>query len=92
MHPLVYLLTSVISLINLALFIYIIISLLISFNILNRHQPLVSKIYYALERLMEPMLRPIRKHLPDLNGIDVSPIVLILLLNFLEYALVFYLA
>lgn len=91
MNPIIYLLTSVISLINFALIVYIIISLLISFNILNRHQPLVAKIYYALGRLLEPMLKPIRKYLPDLNGIDISPIILILFLNFLEYALVFYL-
>ncbi len=90
-HPLIYLITSVISLISLALFIYIIISFLISFNILNRHQGLVSTIYQALERLFEPMLAPIRKYLPDLNGIDISPIVLILILNFLEYAIHYYL-
>ena len=91
MHPLIYLVTSLISLINLALIIYIVISLLISFNILNRHQPLVSKIYYALGRLLEPLLEPIRRFLPDLNGLDVSPIVLIIGLNFLEYALIYYL-
>lgn len=91
MHPLVYLLTSLLSLVNFALIAYIIINLLISFNILNRQQPLVSKIYYALGRLLEPLLEPIRKFLPDLNGIDISPIILIIILRFLEYALVYYL-
>lgn len=90
MHPIIYLISTLISFISLALFIYIIISLLISFNILNRHQLLVQKIYYALGRLFEPMLRPIRNALPELGGIDVSPIVLILLLNFIEYSLVYY--
>lgn len=91
MAPFVYLLTSIISLITLTLIVYIIVSLLISFNILNRHQPVVAKINYALGRLMEPMLEPIRKLLPDLGGIDISPVILILLLNFLEKALVYYL-
>lgn len=92
MNPIIYLLTTIISLINLLLIVYIVISLLISFNILNRNQPLVAKIYYALGRLLEPMLEPIRKLLPDLNGIDISPIFLIIALNFLEYALVYYFA
>ncbi|MDG1287577.1 MAG: YggT family protein [Rickettsiales bacterium] len=90
-HPLIFLVSSILSLINMALLVYIIISFLISFNILNRHQGLVSTVYQALERLLEPMLRPIRKHLPDLNGIDISPIVLILILRFLEYAMHYYL-
>ncbi len=91
MLPFIQLINSIISLISFALIIYIIISLLISFNILNRHQPVVAKIYYALGRLMEPMLEPIRKLLPDLGGIDISPILLILLLNFVQNALVYYL-
>ena len=90
MSPLLYLLSSIIWLINTALFCYVIISLLISFEILNRHQPIVSRIYYALHRLLDPLLRPIRNILPDLGGIDVSPIILILLLNFLEYTLAYY--
>lgn len=92
MNPFIYLLTSIISLISFLLIVYIVISLLISFNILNRNQTLVSKVYYALGRLVEPLLEPIRKALPDLNGIDISPIILIILLNFVEYALIYYLA
>ncbi len=92
MNPFIYLLTSIISLISFLLIVYIVISLLISFNILNRNQMLVSKVYYALGRLLEPLLEPIRKLLPDLNGLDISPILLIIILNFLEYALIYYLA
>ena len=91
MHPLVFLITSILSLINIALFIYIIISLLISFNILNRNQPLVYTVYQALSRLFEPMLKPIRQYLPDLGGIDISPIVLIIFLRFFEYCIAYYL-
>lgn len=91
MHPIVYLLSSLISLLSFVLLVYVILSLLISFNILNRHQPLVSRVYYALERLLEPLLSPIRRTLPDLGGIDISPVILILLLNFLEYAITYYL-
>ncbi len=92
MNPIIYLLTNIIAIVNLLLFIYIIISVLISFNILNRNQMLVSKVYDALGRLFEPILAPIRKMLPDMNGIDFSPIILIIGLNFLEYALAYYFA
>lgn len=92
MNPIIYLINSLIELINLALIVYIVLSLLISFNILNRNQPLVAKVYYALGRLMEPLLEPIRRFLPDLNGIDISPIILIMLLNFVQYSLAYYLA
>ena len=50
----------------------------------------VQKIMVALNKLCEPALRPIRKFLPDLGGIDISPIILLLLLNFLRSALYSY--
>lgn len=90
MSPLIYLISSIISLIDIALIIYIVLNLLISFDILNRNQPIVARVYYAMHRLMEPMLRPIRNVLPDLGGIDISPIVLILILNFIQYSLAYY--
>lgn len=86
-NPIVYLVSQIISLINLALIVYIILGLLINFNVVNRWHPIVGKIYEALNKLFEPMLAPIRKNLPDLGGIDISPIVLIILLNFLAYTL-----
>lgn len=90
MNPFIALLVNAVYIINLLLFIYIIISLLISFDILNRHQPIVAKIYYALGRLFEPLLKPIRQLLPDMGGIDISPIILILLINFIENAILYY--
>ena len=65
--------------------------LLIHFDIVNRASPIVNRVYTALSRLMEPLLRPIRrflvKHLPDIGGIDLSPLILLLLLNFIDSAL-----
>ncbi len=91
MYPFVMLLSSIINLLNLGLFIYVILGLLVSFNIVNSYQPVVSKVMFALKRLYEPMLNPIRGILPDLGGIDISPIILFLLLNFLETAVTYYL-
>lgn len=56
---------------------HIIMSWLINFNVLNRNQPLVWQLWTGLERLLEPIYRPIRRVLPDMGGLDLSPIVLI---------------
>jgi YggT family protein len=88
LNPIVNLLGNIIYLINLGLLIWVVLGLLMQFDIINRHSPIVQKIYFTLSRLFEPMLRPIRRvlgrFLPDLGGIDLSPLVLILLLMFLN--------
>ena len=58
---------------------HIIISWLVNFQVLNLRQPLVSQIWYMLNRLVEPMYRPIRRFMPDLGGIDLAPMVVILI-------------
>jgi YggT family protein len=91
LNPFIDLISTIISLINLVLIIWIILGLLIHFDIVNRSNPLVSRIYATLGQLIEPLLSRIRRvtrtYLPDLNGIDLSPIVLMLLLHFINNAL-----
>ena len=57
---------------------HIIMSWLINFNVLNRNQPLVWQIWTGLERLLEPIYRPIRNVMPNLGGLDLSPIIVII--------------
>lgn len=54
---------------------HIIMSWLISFQVLNLRQPIVSQIWYGLNRLLEPVYAPIRRLLPDTGGIDLAPLV-----------------
>lgn len=61
----------------------VILSWLIAFNVINTHNRLVYTIADALYRLTEPALRPIRKFMPDLGGIDISPVILIFGLIFI---------
>jgi YggT family protein len=77
------------------LYIFVIIaaavmSWLVAFNVLNTHNRFVAAVYDTLNRLTEPALRPIRRILPNLGGIDISPVVLILLLIFLQNLLLEY--
>jgi len=59
-----------------------ILSWLIAFNVVNTNNRIVLTIADALYRITEPALRPIRSILPNLGGIDISPVILILLLLF----------
>ncbi|MEG6508194.1 YggT family protein [Methyloligella sp. 2.7D] len=61
-----------------------ILSWLIAFNVVNTSNRIVLAIAETLYRLTEPALRPIRSILPNLGGIDISPVILILLLLFIR--------
>jgi YggT family protein len=67
---------------------HVIMSWLINFNVLNRHQPLVWQIWTGLNRVLEPIYGPIRRILPDMGGLDLSPIVLLVGLYALRVVLV----
>ena len=69
-----------------------ILSWLLAFGVVNRHNRAVAVIGDFLYRVTEPALRPIRAFLPNFGGIDISPIVLILLLMFFERLLLYYIA
>ncbi len=89
-NPFVALLSTVLSLIWWAMMVWFVLSILIQFNVVNRFNPIVNRVYNALEAVITPLLRPIRRVIPTFNGIDLSPLVLILLLGFLQNALYYY--
>ena len=63
---------------------HVIMSWLINFNVLNRHQPLVGSIWDGLNRVLEPIYGPIRRVLPDMGGLDLSPLVVIVAIYALQ--------
>lgn len=84
MIPLLSFIAMVITLFMWILIISAILSWLIAFNVINRHNQFVFMIDDSLRKLTEPVLRPIRRALPDFGGLDISPVVLILGLIFLR--------
>ena len=82
MNSLVNLISTVISLYIWVLIASAVMSWLIAFNVVNTYNRVVAMIADTLYRLTEPALRPIRRVLPNLGGIDISPIILILILFF----------
>ena len=82
--PLLSVVDAILDLLRYFLFAYIILGWLEAFEIINRYNKLVYGIHNFLFRILEPILSRIRRFLPDLGGIDLSPIVLILGVMFLR--------
>jgi len=93
-NPVINLIASVIHIYIWVLIIWIILNWLIYFRIVNQFQPLVRRLSEILHKLTDPPLKPLRrlqlKLLGDLGGLDLSPILLILLLYFISDVLYTY--
>jgi YggT family protein len=91
-NPFIWLLLALLDIYFYVILASVILSWLMAFGITNRSNQYVRQIGYALNRLTEPLLGPIRRILPDLGGLDISPIFLLLGLQFVRYLVVYYLA
>ena len=80
----VWLVNSIIGLIIFLLIVQAVISWLIAFNVINLSHPMARQVVDFLDALTAPLLRPLRRIVPRLGGVDISPIVLILLLGFIR--------
>ena len=87
MYSLLLLISTVIQLYIYVLIAAAVLSWLIAFNVVNTRNQAVAMIAETLWRLTEPVLAPIRRFLPNFGGLDLSPVVLILLLYFLRMLL-----
>ena len=76
-----------ISVIIILVIVQFVISLLFAFNVVSMHNQWVAAIYRSVNALLDPMLRPIRRIMPDTGAIDFSPLVLIVLLNIVNIIL-----
>src|ERR1700710_1590146 len=65
-----------------------ILSWLVAFNVINTYNDFVRQLLYALDRILNPLLNPIRRILPDFGGLDFSPMVLILVIIVLQQILI----
>ncbi len=67
---------------------HVVMSWLINFQVLNLRQPLVAQIWYGINRLLEPLYAPIRRILPNMGGIDLAPLVVLVAVAVLRIVLV----
>jgi YggT family protein len=82
--PFFSLIDAILQLYTLIVFVMVILSWLINFNVINRHNQFVDMIWRTVIGLTEPVLGPIRRMMPSLGGIDISPLVLLLGIFFLR--------
>jgi YggT family protein len=76
-----------ISLIVTLVIVQFVLSLLISFNVVNTHNQFVDAVWRAVNALLDPILKPIRRFMPDTGAIDFSPMALIVLLQIVRIIL-----
>ncbi|MFY9639863.1 MAG: YggT family protein [Rhodomicrobium sp.] len=89
MGPLLAFIAMIMTLYIWVIIISAILSWLIAFDVVNRRNRVVYMIADSFYRLTEPALRPIRKRIPDLGGLDISPVILILGLIFLRDVVIY---
>lgn len=91
LNPFINLVNSILSLYTTGFIIWIIMGWLIRFQVINGYHSLINKAMKFFHQIFEPPLIQIRKIIPSIGGIDLSPIILLVLLNFIREFLFTYL-
>lgn len=81
LNILIEIVTLLINVIVVAVIIQFVLSLLLAFNVVNRHNGFVDAVWTAINAILEPVLAPIRRIMPKTGAIDFSPMVLIIALQ-----------
>ncbi len=83
-NPFLWLILTALDIYFWIIIVWVVASWLIAFNVINPHNPFVRQVLYGLSRLVEPVLGRIRRFLPDLGGLDLSPMVALIGIIFLQ--------
>ena len=87
LNPIAALLIEILEIYKWIIIAAILVSWLIAFNVINIHNNFVRTLLQVLTALTEPVLRPIRRVIPPVGGLDLSPIVVFLIIWFLQYSI-----
>ena len=85
-----YIIFQILQIYKYAVIIYVILSMLISFNIINTNNRIISIVMDFLFKLIEPLLRVIRNVIPNFGAIDVSPVILIIIIEAFQFIMTKY--
>ncbi len=83
-YAIVWLVNTLLSIMTWSIILSAIISWLFAFDVINRRNRFVNQAADLLDRITAPLLEPFRRIIPPLGGIDISPIVVLLLINFVR--------
>lgn len=90
MNPIFWLIWNVLEIYKWIVLIAVVMSWLLAFNVINYHNNFVRGVVRTLDALTEPVFRQARRIIPTIGGIDLSPIVVFLLIGFLQYAITYF--
>ena len=90
MNSLLLFLVRLLDFYTLIVFFYVVVSWLFHFNILNSQNVFLWRVYESLKRLTNPPLNYIRRYLPNIGGVDISPVLLILIIYLFKDLLIEY--
>jgi len=87
LNPIAALLIEVLEIYKWVVIAAVIVSWLTAFNVINSHNNFVRSLLRILYALTEPVFRPIRKIIPPMGGLDLSPIIVFVIIWFLQYSI-----
>ena len=87
MNPIAFLLYEILDVYEWIVIVAVIVSWLTAFNVINQYNNFVRSVLRILIALTEPVFRQIRRVLPPISGFDLSPIVVIILIEFFKYTI-----
>ena len=85
-----YIIFQILQIYKYSIIFYVIISMLISFNVVNINSKVISIVMDFLFRLIEPLLKVIRGIIPNIGAIDISPVILIIIIEAFQYIMTKY--
>ncbi|WP_170561880.1 YggT family protein [Ruegeria atlantica] len=88
MLSLIQILLLILDIVWFIILAHVIMSWLINFQVLNLHQQLVAQIWYGLNRILEPIYGPIRRILPNMGGLDLTPLIVLVAVYALRIILI----
>ena len=89
-NPFIWLILTILDIYTWVIVAAVIASWLVSFGVINIHNRFVRSLVIALQALTEPVFRPIRRLIPAMGGLDLSPLVALLAIQFLRYLILYY--
>tara|TARA_B100000963_G_scaffold358769_1_gene384240 strand:- start:762 stop:1049 length:288 start_codon:yes stop_codon:yes gene_type:complete len=85
-----YIIFQILQIYKYSVIFYVIISMLVSFNVVNINNKIISIIMDFLFKLIEPLLKVIRNIIPNFGAIDISPVILIIIIEAFQYIMTKY--
>jgi len=89
-NPIVWLLLQLINIYTWVVIIAVVMSWLVAFGVINIHNRLARSVVQGLDAVTEPVFRQVRRVVPALGGLDISPLIVLIALQFLSYLLVYF--